>query len=140
MYNTTVIYILGLAIIAYGGVFVIKNFLVCYRASDNGFKNVAVMLLTVAAVILAFGAVGDAWTVEGLMDELQYNVGSNTELKQLLERDIENYKRESVVYTISAYMIFIAAHFIYMNIKREILANMNKPMERWDWSKIRKNS
>jgi hypothetical protein len=39
MYNTTVVYILSIALIAYGAVFIIKNFLVNYRASENGFKN-----------------------------------------------------------------------------------------------------
>ncbi|MHB1394305.1 MAG: hypothetical protein ACYCYE_14780 [Clostridia bacterium] len=140
MYNTTVIYILGIAIIAYGWVFVIKNFLVNYRASDNGFKNVAVMLLTVMAVIFAFGAAADAWCIEGLVDELQHSGSTNIEYRQLQERSISNYKRESVIYTISGFAMFIAAQLIYRNVKQEILRNLNRPKERWDWSKIRKNT
>lgn len=140
MYNTTVIYILGIAIIAYGGVFVVKNFLVNYRASDNGLRNVAVMLLVVMAIILAFGAAGDAWTIDGLQEELQYNTGNNAEVRMMIEREIQAFKRESVICIVSAYMIFTAAFLVYRRIKQEIARNLNKPMERWDWSRIKKNT
>ena len=138
MYNTTVIYFMSIVLLAFGGTFIIRNFLVDYKLSDNGFKNVAVLLLMVFAVVIALAASGDAWSVEVLMDELQYSKNINVEIRQLMERNIENYRRESIMCIILGYTMFIASYFIYKNIKQELLRNLNRPKENWDWSKIRR--
>ncbi len=140
MYNTTVIYFMSIALIACGGIFVIKNFLVNYRASDNGIKNVAVILLTVFAVISALTAAADAWHIEGLMDKLQHSRSIDAKLRQLMEGNIADYSSESIVCIISGYIMFIAAYFICRNIEQEICKDLDKPKERWDWSKITKKT
>lgn len=138
MYNTTVIYFMSIALIAYGGIFIIKNFLVNYKASDNGFKNIAAILLMLFAVMSAMAAAGDAWSIEGLMEELKYNMNIDAEIRQLMERNIAGYRRESITCIISGYIMFIASYFMYKNIKQELSRNLNRPKSNWDWSKIRR--
>lgn len=138
MYNTTVVYFLSIPLIAYSGVFVVKNFLVNYRASENGLKNISVILLMIAAIVCATSAAADAWCIEGLMDELQHNVNAGDDYRRIMEKYIADFTRESTICIVLSYIMFIAAQIIYRSIKQEILKNMNKPIERWDWSKIRR--
>lgn len=136
MYNTTVIYFMSIMLIAYGGVFIIKNFLVDYKASDNGYKNIAVILLMLSAVIGAMAAAADAWSIEGIVDQLQHGNIINVEIRQMMERRIGDYRRESIMCTISGYVMATVSYIIYKNIEQEIRRNLNRSKERWNWSKI----
>lgn len=136
MYNVAVVCLLGIVLIGYSGVFVVKNFLVSYKASDNGYKNVAVIALVVIAVILAAGAAADAWGVEGLQSQLQDGNIGNPEVRALVERDIAYYKRESIICIVFGYLLFAAACFVYKNIEKEVQKRLENQKNRWDWSKI----
>ena len=142
MLQFTIIIILGMILAVISAIFVIKNFLVSYKGSESGFKNVCDILLIVVSLISSLISVWGGFSLIELSIRLQNPSDLSNlseELIQLLKKTIVDQSREVTIAIIVGYFCFTLAYLIFKSIEKEIQREIDKPKRKWDWNKISKN-
>lgn len=81
------IMILGIGLVALATVSLVKNFLINFNVSDNGWKTISVAVLIALCLLFAAIAYSEAFTVREIKDRLSVS-GSVTEKSVELQRMI----------------------------------------------------
>lgn len=142
MLKFTIIIILGIILAIISAIFVIKNFLVSYKGSESGFKNVVDILLIVVSLCSSLISVWGGFSLRELLLRLQNpsDLSNVSEAKiQLLKQTIVEQSREVTIAIIVGYLCFVLAYLIFKTIEKEIQREVDKPKRKWDWNKIDKN-
>lgn len=142
MLKFTIIIILGIMLAVISAIFVIKNFLVSYKGSENGFKNVCDILLIVVSLLSSLISVWGGFSLRELFLRLQNPSDLSNlseEMIQLLKKTLAEQSKEVTITIIVGYLCFTLAYLIFKTIEKEIQREVDKPKRKWDWSKIDKN-
>lgn len=139
MFKFTIIIILGIILAISSAIFVTKNFLVDYKGSESGFKNVCDILLIVVALICSLISVWEGFGVREILTKLENTAGLSEEMIVMLQKTATEYSTDVTAAIIVGYICFILAYLVFKNIQREIQREFDKPKRKWDWNKIEKN-
>lgn len=118
-------------------VFIVKNFLVCYKGSDKGFKNIFLVAFIIVALFCALNGVWQGNVVGQYIDHLGISEGVEEKEIAMLKQMIETGKRSIIRTTIIGYLSFFISYAIYINIKKEIKTNLEKHKEKWNLNKFK---
>ena len=142
MLKLTIIIILGIILAIISAIFVIKNFLVSYKGSESGFKNVCDILLIVVSLFSSLISVWGGFSLRELSLRLQNpsDLSNLSEVMiQVLKKTLVQQSREVTIAIIVGYSCFILAYLIFKTIEKEIQREIDRPKRKWDWNKIDKN-
>ena len=139
MFKFTTIIILGLILAVISVIFVFKNFLVNYKGSDNGFKNVADILLIVVSLFCSLIAVWGSFSLKEMLIRLENPSGLSEEMIQMFKKTVVEQTPGIIITIILGYVCFILAYLLFKTIKKEIQREIDKPKRKWDWNKINNN-
>lgn len=142
MLKFTIIIILGMILAVISAIFVIKNFLVSYKGSESGFKNVCDILLILVSLFSSLISVWGGFSLRELLIRLQNPSDLSNlseEMIQLLKKTIVDQSREVTIAIIVGYVCFTLAYLIFKTIEKEIQREIDKPKRKWDLNKINKN-
>ncbi|MBU3144242.1 hypothetical protein [Clostridium sp. CF012] len=142
MLKFTIIIILGIILAIISAIFVIKNFLVSYKGSESGFKNVCDILLIVVSLFSSLISVWGGFSLRELSLRLQNpsDLSNLSEVMiQVLKKTLVQQSREVTIAIILGYSCFILAYLIFKTIEKEIQREIDRPKRKWDWNKIDKN-
>ena len=139
MLKFTIIIILGIILAVGSAIFVIKNFLVDYKGSDNGFKNVGNILLIVVSLLCSLISVWEGFGIVQILTRLETPSSMTVEMVQMLEKTVLEYSKEVTTAIIVGYVCFALAYLIFRSIQKEIQREIDRPKRRWDWDKVDKN-
>ncbi|MCB2291071.1 hypothetical protein LGK97_15150 [Clostridium sp. CS001] len=139
MFKFTIIIILGIILAVGSVIFVIKNFLVDYKGSDNGFKNVGDILLIVISLLCSLISVWEGFGIVQILTRLETPSGMTEQMIEMLEKTVLEYSKDVNTAIIVGYVCFVFAYLIFMSIQKEIQREIDRPKRRWDWNKLNKN-
>jgi amino acid transporter len=139
MFKFTIIIILGIILAISSAIFVTKNFLVDYKGSESGFKNVSNILLIVVALICSLISVWEGFGVREILTKLENTASLSEEMIVMLQKTATEYSTDVTAAIIVGYICFILAYLVFKNIQKEIQREFDKPKRKWDWNKIEKN-
>lgn len=139
MFKFTIIIILGIILAIISGIFVVKNFLVNYKGSESGFKNVSNILLIVVSLICSLVSVWEGFSVKEILLRLENPSGMSEEMIQMLKKTATEQTKDVIVAIIVGYLCFLLAYLVFKSIEKEIKRELDRPKRKWDWSKIDKN-
>lgn len=139
MFKFTIIIILGVILAVVSGIFVVKNFLVNYKASESGFKNLSNVLLIVVSLICSLISVWESFSIKDILIKLENLSGLSEEMIHLLKNTVAEQTKDVTTSIIVGYVCFILAYLLFKAIEKEIQLELDKPKRKWDWSKINKS-
>lgn len=139
MLKFTIIIILGIILAILSTIFVIKNFLVGYKGSDNGFKNVGNIILIVISLICSLISVWEGLGIVQVLNRLKTPSAMTEEAVEMLNKTLVEYSKDVNTAIIVGYVCFMLAYLIFKSIQKEIQQEIDKPRRRWNWNKIDKN-
>ncbi|MGV8983436.1 hypothetical protein [Clostridium sp.] len=139
MLKVTIIIILGIALSIISAIFVIKNFLVNYKGSESGFKNVGDILLITISLFCSLISIWEGFSLRELLIRLGNPSNLSEEMILLLKKTVVEQSKDVTMAIAVGYFCFILAYLIFKNIEKEIQRELDKPKRKWDWSKINKN-
>jgi len=138
MLKITIIIILGIVLSIISAIFVIKNFLVNYKGSDSGIKNVGDILLIIVSLFCSLISVWGGFSLRESLIILENPAGLSKEMNILLKKTVVEQSNELTMTIAVGYICFILAYLIFKTIEKEIQREFDKPKRKWDWSKINK--
>ncbi|MGH4123946.1 MAG: hypothetical protein ACREV6_13550 [Clostridium sp.] len=139
MLKFTIISILGIILAVMSAIFVIKNFLVSYKGSESGFKNVCDILLIVVSIFCSLICVWEGSSLREILLRLENPSSMSEEMLQMLKKTVVEQSKDVTIAIIVGYLCFILAYLIFKTIEKEIQREIDKPKRKWDWNKIDKN-
>jgi hypothetical protein len=139
MLKFTIIIILGIILAVISAIFVVRNFLVNYKGSESGFKNVADILLIVVSLICSLISVWEGFGVKEILLRLENPTGISQEMIQVLKKTATEQTKDVIRAIIVGYVCFTLAFIVFKTIEKEIQRELDRPKRKWDWSKIDKN-
>ncbi|MCB2314096.1 hypothetical protein LGL55_23895 [Clostridium tagluense] len=139
MLKFTIIIILGIILAVISAIFVIKNFLVDYKGSESGFKNVCNILLMVVSLVCSLISVWESFGVKEILLTLKNQSGMSEEMIQMLKKTAIEQTSGVIKALILGYVCFISAYLVFKTIQKETQLEFDKPKRKWDWNKIDKS-
>jgi TRAP-type C4-dicarboxylate transport system permease small subunit len=137
MLKFTIIIILGIILAVISTKFVVKNFLVNYKGSESGFKNVCDILLIVVALFCSLISVWGSFHAREMLITLQDTSGLSEEMIIILKKTLVEQTPGIIKTIILGYVCFTLSYFIFKTIENEIQRDIDKPKRKWDWDKIK---
>lgn len=139
MLKFTIIIILGIILAVMSTTFVIKNFLVSYKGSESGFKNVGDILLIVISLFCSLISVWGSFSLREIILRLENPSNLSEEMIQVLRKTVVEQSKDVTIAIVVGYLCFALAYLVYKTIEKEIQREIDKPKRKWDWNKIDKN-
>lgn len=138
MLKFTIIIVLGMILTVLSAIFVIKNFLVDYKGSESGFKNVCDILLVVVSLFSSLTSIWESFSLREILLRLENTSGMSEEMIQMLKKTVVEQTPGIIITIVVGYVCYILAYLIFKTIEKEIQQELDKPKRKWDWSKIQK--
>ncbi|MFD3157886.1 hypothetical protein ACFIJ5_13610 [Haloimpatiens sp. FM7330] len=132
----TLIIILGLLLTAICTVFIVKNFLVYFKGSNNGFANVAILIFAVLALICCLVSILGGFKVNQINDILKMKQNLSPEIIKSLQADLTATRQRIIHSTILEFISFAISYIIFKLVQKKIKKQLKKPKRTWDWNKI----
>ena len=139
MLKFAIIISLGMILAVMSAIFVVKNFLVDYKGSESGFKNVSDILLIVVSLYCSLISIWGSFSLREILRSLENPAGMSEQMIQMLNNTVTQQTRQIIITIILGYFCFILADLIFKTIEKEIQRELDKPKRKWDWTKINKN-
>jgi uncharacterized membrane protein len=138
MLKFTIIIILGIILAVISAKFIIKNFLVNYKGSESGFKNVCDILLIVISLLCSFISIWGGFSARATLITLQNPSALSEEMIQMLNKSIVEGTQAVIITIIFGYVCFILAYLLFKTIENEIQRELDRPKRKWNLDLINK--
>lgn len=138
MLKFTIIIVLGIILTVLSAIFVIKNFLVDYKGSESGFKNVCDILLVVVSLFCSLVSIWGSFNLREILLRLENPSGMSEQMIQMFKKTVVEQTLGIIITIVVGYVCYILAYLIFKTIEKEIQQELDKPKKKWDWSKIQK--
>lgn len=132
MLGSNIIEVMGIIIITFIIIFLIKNYLIHTIESDNSSKNILLIALCLIIIICSGLSIGFSIDLNGVLIRL------TTEHIEMLEH--QKYQLEQLLFVLGVIqgINLLMLTILFRNIKNEIKKNINdNSKKRWDWDKIK---
>ncbi|WP_035289405.1 hypothetical protein [Clostridium sp. KNHs214] len=117
-------------------VLIIRNFLIKYKGSDSGFKNLVFLAFIIVALMCALGGAWQGMSTKGKMEYLINVKEIPKKEMEILKVDIESGKSDIKKSSVTGYICLIGGYLILLNIKKERKKQLEEDKKKYNWSKI----
>lgn len=127
----------GLTLSIIGIAFIIKNFVINYKAADSGFKLIMTMALSVLSSILGVNSLYLQLRAKSLEKAIEGLTETSDKLSLLIIQIAQSVKNARNSILIGA-IFFLIAYLLFKNMQKEIKKEYDKPKKLWDLSSLNK--
>ena len=137
MFYITAIIIVSSINIVFFGISLLKNFLIKFKVSDNGFVNVITIIVGAASAICAGSSIIMGINVnnsyEIIRDAGTYDAG----YIQMVEEQLPLYIKSCITNFVIAAVFALVYYLLMKKIDKEITNKQKKPKNHWNWNNVK---
>lgn len=135
----TIVEVIEIVIFTFTIIFCIKNYLIELKESNNSFKNILLMTLSVILAISSALSIFYSIDLSGILTRLATEINQmSIELVEMLNHQKFQLEQIIIVLGILQGISLLMLTILFRNIKKEIKETYNtNSKNHWDWDKIR---